>query len=116
MIDHLTPRHRNGQLEYSPHFRYGVWISALNVGTICELEVSTDLMKRGWPVYWSVAPNAPCDLITIRPDRKVIRIEVRAAKKGNFARHGDHDCIAAVEPDGSISYHPNITVFKERRA
>jgi len=51
--------------------------SAASIGTSAELIVSATLLRLGYPVYRSLSPNAPCDLIMyISPTKKPLRIEV----------------------------------------
>lgn len=92
--------------EYWP-LRYAVPVAGHTVGAICEVQVSADLMKRGYEVYRTMSHHASCDLVALRND-KLVRIEVRAAKKGQCGTHGVYDCLAAVDPDGTIYYRPDI--------
>lgn len=97
-VDRCVPR--------SP-LRYEVNISPNNIGAICELQACSDLLMRGFSVFRSVTPNSKCDLVAIH-NSKCYRVEVRAAKKFKCVVHGDYDVLAAVNPDGSIQYTPNI--------
>lgn len=87
--------------------RYSVPIPPHTVGAVCELQVAADLLQRGFHVFRSVSPHAPCDIIIILNGR-MFRIEVRAAKRGVCATHGEYDCLAAVNPDGFITYSPPL--------
>jgi len=85
-------------------------------GAIGELRVATDLLDKGYEVFRSVSPSAPCDLITLK-DGEMLRIEVRTAhsysstgkitfpKKASDAGKQDH--YAAVLPD-QIVYMPSL--------
>lgn len=100
---------RNGGIRRSP-LRYGIYLSPHNVGAVCELQVSADLMQHGFYVFRSVSPNAPCDLIALF-NGKPFCVEVRAAKKGVCTRLGEYDIFAAVNPDGEIIYSPALDIL-----
>jgi hypothetical protein len=87
--------------------RYAVQMPPHTVGAVCELQVCADLLQRGFHVFRSVSPHAPCDVVAII-GAQTIRVEVRAAKRGICSTHGEHDCLAAVNPDGEIIYTPSI--------
>ena len=89
-------------------YRYGIYIPPHTIGALCELLVSADLLQLGYHVFRSVGPHAPCDLIIIANDT-IITIEVRASKNGRYTSRGKHQCIAAVEPNGNITYRPALT-------
>lgn len=91
-------------------YRYGISIPSGMSGSVSELEVCADLMKRGFPAFRSVSYCSSCDVITIINGR-CIQIEVRSSKNGKCATHGTYDCLAAVEPDGTIVYHPDLNYF-----
>jgi hypothetical protein len=98
-------KNRNGVVR-NP-FRYSVRLSPNNVGAVCELQVCADLLQRGFHVFRSVSPHAPCDLVVLI-GCDLLRVEVRAAKKGVCSTLGDHDILAAVNPDGEIIYSPSL--------
>ncbi len=107
----LPPRFRSGGLARIRNpYRYSVRLPPHTVGAVCELQVCVDLLQLGYHVFRSVSPHGRCDLIAILDDA-IIQIEVRAAKKGNCARTGTYDCLAAVEPDGTIKYMPELVTF-----
>lgn len=87
--------------------RYAVAIPPHTVGAVCELQVASDLLQRGFHVFRSVSPHAPCDIITM-VGGKLFRVEVRAAKRGACSTHGEYDLLAAVNQDGTIIYSPPL--------
>lgn len=88
-------------------------------GTVCELLVAADLLERGFHVFVPVTRHiGACDLITLAPDGKVERIEVKRGKK---TKHGTRyakptprtfDRLAVVVPGEPIRYQPPL----DRRA
>lgn len=93
-------------------------VSTGTTGTVGELIVAADLLKRGFSVYKSLSPNAPCDLIAIKKG-KIIKVEVTNGYKRKDGRimHGkkDHhysfDILAIVIDKNDISYSPDIVVY-----
>ena len=47
-----------------------------NVGALSELLISADLFKRGYSVFRSLSPNAPCDLIILK-NNHLLKVEVK---------------------------------------
>ena len=57
-------------------------ISTSTVGTISELIVAVDLLKRGYDVFRALSPTCSCDLAFITNGR-LVRVEVRTSRKLN---------------------------------
>lgn len=85
------------------------------VGGASELQCAADLLRRGVPVWRSLTSCASCDLV-IRFAGHLARVEVRSGKR---TRGGDlryprpvdttrYDVLAIVEPDGRVTYKPDI--------
>lgn len=91
----------------------GSVLSSSMKGSISELVVAVDLMKRGWDVYRALSPAAPTDLIAIR-DNQTIKIEVRSGSRDKnsslcFPRFKDRDSFSdqyAVVEGKDIFYIP----------
>ena len=64
---------------------YGIYnikkIPTGTVGTIAELMVSVDLMKKGYEVFRALSPSCSCDILILK-NNKVIKIEVRTGYEG----------------------------------
>ena len=60
-----------------------VWkgLPTATVGTIQELRVSVDLLRRGWEVFRALSPSASCDLLILK-NNKMIKLEVRTGYEG----------------------------------
>jgi len=56
-------------------------ISSSTVGAISEIEISSDLMKKGYAVFRAMSPSCFCDLIAIKKG-KLFKIEVRTGYIG----------------------------------
>lgn len=67
---------------YHVPFRLSKDVPSGTVGAIAELEVCSDLLKRGYSVFRSVSPSSNFDLIAFK-DRQMISVEVRT---GYFQR------------------------------
>lgn len=107
MPTRVDRRRRPGGGEVLNSLRYSIPMTPHTVGAVCELQVCADLLKAGFDVFRSVSPHAKCDLIALYGG-KVFRVEVRAARKGICSTHGDYECLAAVNPDGEITYKPTL--------
>ena len=82
-------------------------------GTINEMAVSVDLLWKGYSIFRSLSPNAPCDLVAIK-DCRMFRIEVTQATRNkngglSFPHHNEdnYDVMALVTKDGHIHYRPD---------
>lgn len=86
-------------------------LSTNEAGTLAEMLVSVDLMKRGWLVFRSIDGKAPYDLIaTLRGGGNlapIVRIEVKAHRTGS-PDWIKFDVLARVDPDETITYQPAI--------
>ena len=89
-------------------------ISSGKTGTISELLIAADLLRRGFDVFRAVSQSCSCDLAVLR-DGKLYRIEVKTAtrsisghlhypKKNIAADHVALVCGPAIE------YHPPLPV------
>ena len=84
------------------------------VGAISELEVSCDLMKKGFDIFRAMSPSASCDLIILK-NKLLLRIEATTGyrlknnklyypKKDNQKS----DCIAVYdESQNQVYYFPS---------
>ena len=97
--------------------RYAEKIPVASIGAISELTVASDLMIKGYSVFRSLSPSAPCDLICFKSDTpsRVLKIEVRSAKlnKSGGLQYGPpspgrYDILALCLPDGKITYIPEF--------
>lgn len=52
------------------------------VGAIAELEVATDLMKKGYEVFRSLSQSCSCDLAILK-NKKLFRVEVKSAYRNS---------------------------------
>lgn len=91
-------------------------IAPASVGAIGELQVSADLLAKGYSVYRSVSPSAPADLVALKNGECVLVEVTTGFRNGNgalgYKRH-DHcahifDVVAVVERDGKITYIPEL--------
>lgn len=99
--------------------RYGAdynVISAQSRGAVCELLVCADLLARNYEVFRAQSPACSCDLVG-RGKGDLFRVEVRAGTRNldgklcypwNQKDHGRSDLVAVVEPNGHITYIPDI--------
>lgn len=85
----------------------------IQLGATSELVVATDLLKRGYHVYRSLASASPFDLIAYK-NGSSIKIEVKTSrllKNGAYQiishPHSEHDILALVV-DGVIVYRPAL--------
>ena len=102
------------QMSHSRTGRYGAFASIPTgtIGAISELEVATDLMKRGYAVFRAVSPACFCDLIAIGRG-SVLKLEVRTGYMALTGRptfskktHGEVDCFGIYFPKtGEVIYY-----------
>ena len=85
-------------------------------GTVSELTVSTDLLKKGFHVFRSISPYGPCDIVVLK-GKKLFLIEVTTGSRNNagklmYPAHKKYahifDIIAVVENAGKITYIPEL--------
>ena len=82
-----------------------------NVGAASELKVGADLIMRGYHVFRSQSPTAPCDFLIMNKEGLILRVEVRTGHlskvNGNILvnEHGDYDVLAIViKNTGDVHY------------
>ena len=110
----------NPIISIKSYLKYGRKLPTGSIGTLSELIVSVDLLKRGFYVFRSMTPNSPCDLI-IEKEGWTIRLEVKtgnrsigASKKIYFGQVRPKylsriDSLAVVIPEESlIIYKPKL--------
>lgn len=90
------------------HTKYGV--NNVVVGTIQELIVSVDLLKKGYEVFRSLGSSCSCDLAILK-NGKLLRVEVTTGYiMGKATHHPPKEAqkydILAVVIDGNIIYNP----------
>jgi hypothetical protein len=87
-------------------------LAASTVGAISELAVCADLLSKGYDVFRSVSPAAPCDLIA-QKEGKLIRVEVKTnASKPDAYNVCD---IVASYRGGNIKYYRVSGKWKPER-
>ena len=84
-------------------------------GAASEMTVCSDLLRRGYHVFRSVAPDGICDILILREDG-ILRVEVKTGyrnKDGSVMwpkitkQIGCHDVLAVVVL-GEIHYKPEL--------
>lgn len=87
------------------------------IGAMHELAVAIDLLKKGYSVYSSLSASSPGDLVIMNGGKTAKLVEVTTGKRsptGNltYPAHKKHsgtfDLIAVVEPNGRITYLPEL--------
>src|SRR6267378_5697869 len=85
-------------------------IATATVGTIGELNVGADLLRKGYEVFRALSPACSCDLAVLKAG-KLLRVEVTTGyrtKSGRLAgpaKKHPHDVLALVV-NGTIHYRP----------
>ena len=82
-------------------------------GAAHEMLVCADLLRKGYHVFRSVAPDGACDIIILQ-GKSVLRIEVKTSYKNrngaigwpNVSRQADRHDVLAVVVDGELHYRP----------
>ena len=97
---------------------HGVTLPPGTVGAAGELTICADLLRRGFHVFRSVSPSAPCDMIAVKPDLTVIRVESRTGQQRGdgtiiWPKKASDSCdVYAVVvyrgPDAQIHYFPDL--------
>jgi len=85
------------------------------VGAVGELKVALDLLTKGYHVFRSVSPSAPCDLL-ITKNGSMLRVEVKTAYRkpdgkmqtATIKKPYRFDILALAFKDGSIEYRPPL--------
>lgn len=91
----------------------GLGLNSSSVGTLHEMEVSCDLIRRGFHIFRAVCSSCPCDLAILRNGR-LIRVEFTTGRlnaktgKMNYPKHDPlrFDLLAVVTTAG-ILYDPD---------
>lgn len=84
------------------------------VGTIAELAVSVDLLRKGFSVFRALSPSCNCDLAVLF-DRKLCRVEVKTAHlsaKGDLywpSCDGSKYDVLALVCHEQVTYKPDIS-------
>jgi len=103
------------QKRYGPDYKF---LTRTVRGAVSELIVCADLLARGYEVFRAQSPTCSCDLV-VQANGRLFRIEVRSATRNlngtlayTWSVHDQSrsDILAAVEPDGRITYVPEIDV------
>jgi hypothetical protein len=92
----------------SPHW-------GCNVGAASELMVCANLLSRGWYVFRSVSPTAPCDLVAMKYG-SLIRVEVKTGQQTNYGKVVPRSKkglavtfdVLAVVYEGVVTYTPSL--------
>ena len=97
---------------------YGITLQPSWSGSVTEMTVAVDLMKRGFFVYQSIARTGPFDLLAYS-DTQTWRVVVKSICSinqgiGSIKPH-NHDIIARVMPDGVIFYSIDPGTVEQRR-
>ena len=93
---------------YRPH-PYQKNLCSGTIGTINELIVCTDLMKKGYAVFRAVSYSCSCDLVIFK-DKKLSRVEVTSGwfvngkVKGRPHKKENYDIMAIVIAGEKIFY------------
>ena len=102
-------RKRTGRIAMFPG------IPTATIGSMSEMEVAINLMKKGYCVFRALSPAAFCDLIVVK-DLEIIRIEARTGYVGKnnqltFTKemHGKIDLFGVYFPKAdSVKYYKPI--------
>lgn len=94
--------------------------NSASTGTVSELLVCADLLRKGLSVFRSISPACSCDLVVLK-GLELIRVEVKTGFRSASGKHyhnknpkqvGKHDVLAMVFlKDNSIIYEPKIDGF-----
>lgn len=101
---------------YGPDYQV---IPSASRGAVSELLVCAHLLTRGYEVFRAQSAACSCDLIALRSGQ-MYRIEVRSATRNLNGQLtypwrdqkdlGRSDVLATVEPNGTITYMPDMPV------
>lgn len=112
----MDRRRREGRpAQWTNHFGGERKLSSHFIGGASELTAAADLLRRGIPVYRAVTFVSSADLV-IDLDGDLLRVEVRSAKRNQDgslrypmpANRARYDILALVEPDGKVTYKPDV--------
>jgi hypothetical protein len=93
-------------------------MATATTGTVSELVVAVDLLRRGFSVFRAMSPACNCDLAVLS-DGRLCRVEVKTAyiTKSGELTHPTVDCsrfdVLALVRGDLISYRPSITEWFE---
>src|SRR5262245_42807567 len=73
-----TKCRNNTTLQRYRKLNHRLQLPSSTVGTLAELEVAVDLLRRGYEVFRALSPSCSCDLAVLREGR-LLRVEVRTA-------------------------------------
>ena len=89
-------------------------VSVGTVGAIAELEVSQDLMKKGFDVYRALSPQSKSDVVAIKKD-KILILEIRSGYKSRcntiyYSKNGirSPQLVVYIHRTGEIIYKPKL--------
>lgn len=81
-------------------------------GAVIEMEVSVDLLKRGFIVYRNVTPVGPVDMVAVSPEGHTMKVQATMGRfNGRNRSYSDHkdaphwNVIAVRYPDGVRYYN-----------
>lgn len=84
------------------------------IGSINQITIACDLLKRDYEVFTPLNLHSSCDLIALKGN-KLLRIEVTTGRKSTTGRHyyfphrqDRYDVLALVFYDGEIIYSPDL--------
>ena len=85
-------------------------------GSVGELQVAADLMRRGLDVFRALHMTSACDLVALIDKRRPVRVEVRSGRRlrdgtvsvsrPDKAHQARYDVLAIPFADGEIRYEP----------
>lgn len=81
-----------------------------NVGAASELKVGADLIMKGYHVFRSQSPTAPCDFLIMNSEGIISKVEVRTGRLATDGHilaneNGNYDVLAIViKNSGAIHY------------
>lgn len=108
-------RVKKGEIRNPARHEYGVALQPSWSGTVTEMVVATDLVKRGYFIYIPLARTGPFDMLACGCER-TMRVEVKSIlSRGHLAKmeiNNNCDLIARVMADGEIvcSNDPGVVV------
>ena len=87
-------------------------VNTSHIGTLGELLVSVDMMRRGYQVFRALSPGSSCDMLVLK-NNEVLRVEVTKGSRHTkdqtklwWPKHAPerYDIIAVWEDNGLITY------------
>ncbi len=89
------------------------------IGAVHELNVSIDLMRKGWHVFRALSPACPADLVAYKAPH-LLKIQVtKARRKNRKIQYDPHkgepfDILALSFLSGKIIYIPELPIEEVR--